>query len=280
MRLWVRRGALALGILLASATVAWAQPYRRVVALTSLTADILHRLDGQRLVGVPGSSLLEKQPELARLPKVSEGRVQPNLERIVALKPDVVIGASLFHEPTANRLQSLGIATHLVDVRRWEDLEAVTRQLAQLTATNPDPLLRLFRSLNAPKPARAREVLVLVSERPILTPNRDSWAGSMLERFHLRNLAADLQGRSPIAGYVTLSPEQVLRLDPEVLIVVGGPGENPLPRWQSQSFWRRLKAVRQGEVYALDYYGLVNPGSVEAIRQAALRLQAIAQGRR
>ncbi|MEN9207310.1 MAG: ABC transporter substrate-binding protein [Gloeomargarita sp. GMQP_bins_120] len=277
---WVRRGVLALGLVLAGATAVVGQPYRRIVALTSLTADMVHRLDRQRLVGVPGSSLLAQQPELARLPRVSEGRLQPSLERIVALQPDAVVGASAFHETTAQRLQSLGIATHLVDVRRWEDLETVTRQLAALTGTSPDPLLRLFRALPAPKPARHRRVLVLVSDRPILTPNRDSWAGSLLERFHLRNLAADLQGRSPFQGYITLSPEQVLRLDPEVLILVGGPGENPWPRWQSQSFWRRLQAVRQGQVYVMDYYGLVNPGSVAAIQQAARQLQAIAQGRR
>jgi iron complex transport system substrate-binding protein len=57
---------------------------QRVVALTSLSADILSRLDRQKLVGVPGGALLNNNPRLQGIPTISAGRAQPNLERIVA----------------------------------------------------------------------------------------------------------------------------------------------------------------------------------------------------
>ena len=55
----------------------------RVIALTSLSADILYRLDQTKLVGIAGSQLLAKNPGFAALPRMSEGRTPPNLEKIV-----------------------------------------------------------------------------------------------------------------------------------------------------------------------------------------------------
>jgi len=84
----------------------------RVVALTSLSADILQRLDASKLVGIPGSSLLEKDPRFADITPVSQGQTAPSLEKIIALKPDLVIGATGFHDQIAARLTELNIETY------------------------------------------------------------------------------------------------------------------------------------------------------------------------
>ncbi|MEO1764116.1 MAG: ABC transporter substrate-binding protein, partial [Cyanobacteria bacterium J06629_18] len=81
---------------------------KRVVALTSLSSDIIHRLDETKLVGIPGSRLLRQDERFKELPTVSEGRTQPNIEKIVALKPDLVIGAVGFHDQTFKKLKDLG----------------------------------------------------------------------------------------------------------------------------------------------------------------------------
>lgn len=250
----------------------------RVVALTSLTADILQRLDGSKLVGVPGSQLLANNPDFRNKVKVTEGRAQPNLERVLSLRPDLVIGAKGFHDQVAVRLQQSGISTELVDVDSWTALEQVTRDLASKVGANPEPLLSQYRALSLPKPSQSPSVIVIVSRQPILSPNRNSWAGAMLERFHLRNLAADIQGKAPVEGYITLSPERLLQLNPDTLIVVEF-GENVLAQLQNQSFWRNLKAVQQNKVYQMDYYGLVNPGSIDSIVKASQKLQEIVSGR-
>jgi iron complex transport system substrate-binding protein len=238
-------------------------------------ADITARMDRSKLVGIPSSGLLLTNPTFRDLPKVSEGRAQPNLERIIALKPDLVIGAKSFHDQVANRLNQLGIATDLVDVDSWEALEKVTRDLAVKLDVNPEPLLNQYRSLIISKPSQSRRVLVIVSSQPILSPNRDSWAGAMLDRFHLKNVVADLQGKSPFEGYVTLSSEKLLTINPDILIVVDG-GENTLQWFQNQSFWRNLKAVKDNQIYQFEYYGLVNPGSIDTIVKASEKLKAIA----
>ncbi len=282
-----RRGAvllfvagLALGSIPLPSMVAHSSPLankkpRRIVALTSLMADITARLDRSKLAGIPGSSLLLTNPNLRDLPKVSEGRAQPNLEKIIALKPDLVIGAKNFHEQVASRLNQLGIVTDLVNVDSWETLEKITKDLAIKLDANPEPLLNQYRTLIISKPNHNRRVLMIASRQPILSPNQKSWAGAMLDRFHLKNVAADLQGKSPFAGYVTLSTEKLLEINPDILIVVDA-GENTLQWFQNQSFWRNLQAVKNNQIYQFEYYGLVNPGSIDMIVKAGEKLKAIA----
>ncbi|MEO1377392.1 MAG: ABC transporter substrate-binding protein, partial [Cyanobacteria bacterium J06635_10] len=99
---------------------------KRVVALTSLSADIIHRLDATRLVGIPGSRLLRKDERFKELPTVSEGRTPPNIEKIVALKPDLVIGAVGFHDQTFKKLKDLGITTLASRTNSWDTLIKLT----------------------------------------------------------------------------------------------------------------------------------------------------------
>jgi iron complex transport system substrate-binding protein len=250
---------------------------QRVVALTSLSADIITRLDRTKLVGMPGSRLLNSDKQFEKVTRVSEGRSQPNLEKIVALKPDLVVGARGFHDQTAQKLEQLGIKTLLTDVDSWKTLEDLTKTLAQSLKSDPQPLLNQYKSVLSQPPDNPSSTLVLVSYQPILSPNKTSWCGDMLDRFNIKNLTAELQGNNSMQGYVSLSPEKILAANPDVLIVVET-GDKILEQFQSKPFWNQLKAVQNQRVYVFDYYGLVNPGSIDAIEKAASQLKQIASG--
>ncbi|QZZ21406.1 ABC transporter substrate-binding protein [Leptothermofonsia sichuanensis E412] len=249
-------------------------PVSRVVALTSLSADIIHRLDQSKLVGISGSRLLAKNPEFAKLTRVSEGQTPPNLEKIVALKPDLVVGATGFHDQILEKLNGMGIRTLATQVTGWRSLEDLTRTLAAEIQADPEPLLKSYQSFLAPTANQNASTLVLVSHQPILAPNKTSWAGDLLAQFQINNLIADLQGQSPMRGYVTLSPEKVLAADPEILILVD-PGDGTVEKLKSAPFWNKLKAVSRDRVYVFDYYGLVNPGSIDAIEKACQQLKQV-----
>ena len=83
----------------------------RIVAMTSLSADLLNKISSSSLVGIPGSSLFIKNKQFDNIPIISKGRMPPNLEKIISLEPDLVIGAQGFHDRTLSKLNSLGIDT-------------------------------------------------------------------------------------------------------------------------------------------------------------------------
>jgi iron complex transport system substrate-binding protein len=247
---------------------------RRVVALTPLSTDIVYQLDKTRLVGISGSKLLQKDERFKSLPTVSAEQAPPNLEKIVALKPDLVIGAAGFHDQTLSKLQQLKIQTLTTKVTTWQALEDLTTTLAQSLNADPQPLRDRYQQFFADIPPGNQTVLVLVSQQPILSPNKTSWAGDLLNRFQVNNLTADLQGNNPMRGYVTLSPEKILKQDPETILLVDN-GDNILDKFKAESYWKQLQAVKRNRVFVFDYYGLVNPGSISSIEKACTQLRKI-----
>ncbi len=250
---------------------------KRVVALSSLSADIISLLDKTKLVGISGSRLFKDDPRFKDIPRVSEGQNLPNLEKIVALKPDLVIGAEGFSNQPIQKLQQLGIPTLLTQIKKWESLAELTQKLAKLIDADPQPLLNRYQTFLADKPIQSHSTLLLVSRQPILAPNKNSWAGDLLAKFQAKNLVAELQGNNPIGGYVTLSAEKVLEANPEIIIVVqppqGGSKTELLESFKKEAFWQELQATKNNRVYAFDYYGLVNAGSIDAIEKACQNLK-------
>ena len=80
---------------------------KRVISLNSLGADIVSKLDNDSLVGIPGSSLLKKDDKFSDKEIVSEGRMPPSLEKIIKLKPSLVIGSEGFHDKILDKLSDL-----------------------------------------------------------------------------------------------------------------------------------------------------------------------------
>ena len=246
----------------------------KVVALTSLSADIIYRLDKTKLVGIPGSRLLRENAEISKLPQVSEGQTPPNLEKIIALKPDLVIGATGFHDQVLAKLKELGIKTMTSSITSWQSLEELTIAIATEIQADPTALIKSYQALISTKATKPESTLVLVSAQPILAPNKNSWAGDLLTKFQIENAAAELQGQSPQRGYITLSAEKILEANPKVLILVDF-GDGAINKLKEAPFWNKLDAVKGDRVYTLGYYGLVNPGSLDAIAEACKQLQAI-----
>jgi iron complex transport system substrate-binding protein len=243
----------------------------RVVALSSLSADIIHRLDKTKLVGITGSRLLNQNPELKAIDRVAEGRTPPNLEKILALKPDLVIGAKGFHDQTLKQIESSGIKVLATELDSWQGLTDLAQTLAAAIGADPQPLIKSYQGFITKSAQASGSVLVLAGDQPIMTPNRQSWTGDLLQQFGIKNVTAELQQDSPMRGYVTLSAEKVLQANPDVLIVVDT-GEG-IEKYKSAPFWKELNAVKNNRVHTFDYYGLVNAGSVGAIEQACAKLK-------
>ena len=118
-----------------------------------------------------------------------------------------------------------------------------------------------------------RRLCVIAGYQPILSPNKTSWTGDVLQRSGLTNLTADLQGESRQRGFVTLSPEKMLEVNPDRLILVDT-GDGTIEKYKASPFWSQLKAVQTNQVYTFDYYGLVNPGSLDSIEKAYQKLSS------
>ena len=244
----------------------------RIVALTSLSADLVQNLAPNKLVGVPGSRLIRGDKRFQGITPVSEERVPPNLETIVSLEPDLVIGAVGFHYQALQRLQELKVPTLAVEIKGWEELERLTQELAARLGADPKSLQNRYQACLTHSDQASQSILVLSGQAPILSPNKASWAGNMLTALGVKNVAAELQGDSPFEGYITLSPEKILKADPERIILIDT-ADGAIEALKTQDFWEQLSAVKQDQVHSFDYYGLVNPGSIGSVETACQKLK-------
>ena len=252
----------------------------KVITLTSLSTDIVSKISSKKLVAIPGSSLFRNNDEFINLPRISRGRTPPNLEKIVSLKPDLVIGTNGFHDKILGKLKDINIKTFSYKLTDWNSLEntidLISTKLGinDLDKSNEIINTNLKECMVAIKQNKKPNVAVLASIKPILSPNSKSWAGSLLQRFGLNSLTKDLDSKSEFSGYVNLSPEWLIKEDPDNLIIIQTRPGQYVDFAKSNPF-SNLKAVKSDRVYHFNYYGLINAGSLESINSACLKLRKI-----
>ena len=246
----------------------------RVVALTSLTADLINTISKDSLVGIPGSSILKKNKDFDSIPIVSSGRMPPDLEKILSLKPDLVIGAKGFHDRPLSKLNNLGISTLSTSISNLDDLDNLYKNLASKLKTKTKSLEEILGSCYSKNKNKNKNLVVLVSSKPILSPNKDSWAGNLISSFKFNNLASEITNKTEFKGYVNLSPEWLIKSQPENILVIKTPGSD-ISQYESINIWNKLEAVKNNKIYTFDYYGLINAGGIKAINKACQKLSSI-----
>ena len=252
------------------------QQAKRVVVLTPLAADLIYQLDKTKLVGVPNGRYTDiiAKSKFINFPRVGT-RSAINLEKIVSLKPDLVLGAEKIHDKILAKLQELKIPTIARNISSWQDLENQTTELAKLIGSNPKPILDKYQSCLGNIPNNQKTVLILLRAQPTSSPNKYSWAGNLLEKFKYKNLAADFQSGSRFKGFLTLSQEKILEANPDQLFIIESDNLNPND-FKKLPYWNKLKAVQNNQVYTFHHDGLITPISIDNIEETCKKLRQIA----
>jgi iron complex transport system substrate-binding protein len=251
------------------------QKSKRVVALTPLAADIIYNLDKTKLVGIPNGRYTDviAKTKFNNFPRVGTNTAI-NIEKIVSLKPDLVLGAEGFHDKVIAKLQELKIPTLVGKISSWQDLEDSTKQIAQQIGADPKPILDKYQSYTSNIPNNGKTVLVLLRAQPTSSPNKNSWAGNLLEKFKYKNLVTDLQGKGRFKGYITLSQEKILEANPEKLFIIESANLNPND-FKKLPYWSKLKAVQNNQVYVFHHDGLITPISIDSVEDVTKKLRAV-----
>ena len=247
---------------------------KRIISLNSLGADIVSKLDNDSLIGIPGSSLLKKQSKFSSKVIVSEGRMPPSLEKIIKLKPNLVIGSAGFHDKILDKIGKLNIETLKTDTKSINQLEILIRDLSNYLNKDPSNLKESIKNCYLNKSKYRGTAVILASTKPLLSPNSNSWAGKLLDRFNFDNISKNLESKTEFKGYVNLSPEIILKTKPSKIIVISFPGRNQNDL-SSEPIFKKVLSTYDSEIITFNYYGLINPGSLKTINKACEKLSNI-----
>lgn len=214
-----------------------AQPPARIVTLLpSLTETVCELQACDRLVGTDRFS---NWPERVKaLPKLG-GLEDAQLERIVALKPDLVLAASSAR--VIDRLEALGIKVLALEPRSLSDMQRVVGKVAAALGT-PEAGEALWRRIEAriaaaasrvPAGQRGQRVYFEVSSSPHAA-SESSFIGETLARLGMGNAVPGSLGPFP-----KLNPEYVVRAQPDIVMAP----QAELARMAQRPGWDRLRAL-------------------------------------
>ena len=219
-------------------------PQRIVSLLPSLAESVCALGACGHIVGVDRYTTWP--PALAQLPRLGGG-LDPNVEAVLALRPDVVLVSMASR--AVQRLEALGLKVIALEPRTHAEVREVLRTLAAMLALPPgqgaEPLWAqieqgLAQAARAvPPSARGQRVYFEASRGPYAA-GESSFIGETLARLGLVNIVPAALGPFP-----RLSPEYVVRADPDLLMGGRrslGDGSEPYPGWSA------LRAMQSGRV--------------------------------
>lgn len=230
-------------------TVRMMAPPARIVSVNPATTELLFAIGaGARLVG---RSKWDLAPDSAKyVPEVGDG-ISPNVEAILARRPDlVVLYASANNRAAAERLRAAGVRTVSLKIDLVEHFRRAAALLGRVTGDSArartvvdsvDASLERARRATAGLPPRT--VFWHVWDAPIITIGGGSYMTELVTAAGGRNIYGDMPDVSP-----QISMEDLLRRDPDVILAE----PNAAKRLAADPAWRRLRAVRTGRLLAVD----------------------------
>lgn len=255
-------------------TLNFPQPPQRIVSLLPSLTETVCALDQcHRLVGVDRYS--NYPASVQRLPKVGGG-LDPSVESVVALRPDVVVMS--VSSRAGARLEALGIKVVALEPKTHADVQRVLRTMAQLLGVPEDNARQVWRVTDAAvsaaaqsltPQARGARVYFEVSRGPY-GAGESSFIGETLARLGVKNVIPASLGPFP-----RLNPEFVVRANPDLIMMGNRSMQTSVP----YPGWDTIKAVREQRICVYgpdDSDTVVRPGPrmAEAARLMAQCLNA------
>ncbi|AYM96042.1 ABC transporter substrate-binding protein [Acidovorax sp. 1608163] len=252
--LWVIAILIVLGLLMAGLAraqpvqvtddrgraVTLSRPPQRIVSLLPSLTETICALDQcHRLVGVDRYS--NYPASVQKLPKVGGG-LDPNIEAIVALRPDVVVMS--VSSRAGERLEALGVKVVTLEPKTHADVQRVLGTMARLLGQPDDAARKVWRVIDAAVSAAAQSlapearntrVYFEVSRGPY-GAGESSFIGETLTRLGVKNIVPVSLGPFP-----RLNPEFVVRANPDLIMMGNRSMQNMVP----YPGWDTIKAVRE-----------------------------------
>ncbi len=222
-----------------------AAPQRIVSLLPSLTETVCVLGRCERLVGVDRYS---NWPASVQSVPVVGGGLDPSIERIVSLKPDLVLAAGSTRG--AERLEALGLKVLRLEPRNHADAQRVFMAVGQALHLSEGDVQRAWQRIEAEvntevgglsPAARSMRVYVEVSPTPH-GASESSFIGETLQRMGVGNI---LPGR--LGPFPQVNPEFVVLAQPDVILV----GDSSRDSLLKRPGWSRLSAIQQRRVCVL-----------------------------
>jgi iron complex transport system substrate-binding protein len=252
---------------------------RRIVCLTEETTETLYLLGEQdRIVGISGFTV--RPPRARREKPRIAAFTSARIERIVELKPDLVLGFSDLQADIAAQLIRAGIEVHVFNQRSVEEILGFIGMLGGMVDAQPraDALIAaLQEGLDQARAAAARlprrpRVYFEEWDQPLISGIR--WVAELVAIAGGEDCFPELSTQSLAAARIIADPMEVVRRAPDVMIASWCGKKFNAARVNERAGWEAMPAVRNGRLSEIKSCDILQPGPA-ALTDGLRQLQRI-----
>jgi len=234
-------------------------PAKRIISLAPhITESLFAAGAGDKIIGVVAYS---DYPEAAKKILRVGGYPTVDIERIVALKPDLIIAwASGNKTKQVEKLRSLGLTVFISEPRNLKDIASTIQRFGKLAGTSDiaekqyDTFTEHYESLKKRYSNKEPvKVFYQIWNQPLMTISGDHLISHLIELCGGKNVFSDLKALTPI-----VSLESVIASESEV-IVSGGMGKAHSDWLNEWKRWPTVPAVQNNQLY------YINPDLVQRV---------------
>ena len=250
----------------------------RAVSLAPSTTEILFALGlDDEIVGV--SQFCNYPPRALTKERIGTFS-QPNVEKILLLKPDIVFCTGLEQAPVITKLRQLNLKVCVSDPSNFGELFDSMREMGRLVgreaqaAALVEGMKRVIEEMNSqvkPVPQEKRpKVFVEIWHSPLTTAGKGSFVDELIMTAGAFNIAYDT-GKA----YGYFSPEQVIKRNPDYIILAYMNKEDPMRLSKGRFGWDSISAVKNDHVWGdIDPDLFLRPGPrlIEGLKEIHKRL--------
>lgn len=250
----------------------------RIISLAPNLTEILFKLGvGEQIIGV---TVHCTYPPEAKEKEIIGDFIRPNLEKIVKLKPDLIVAEKWPSSKTVSQLRQFGLrVVDPVSPRSLKEIYTIIRTMGQIVEKNKEAKqlitdmkkrIKIVRE-KGNKITRRPSVYVEI-DLPSWTIGKQSFVNEALNICGADNLFADIQKRALLA-----SKETIIARNPEIILSFSANSK----RISERPGWTSIRAVRNGNIiddFDQDIISHGNHRLVEAIEQLQIRFINILNG--
>ncbi|HHD2788594.1 heme ABC transporter substrate-binding protein IsdE [Clostridium perfringens] len=233
-----------------------------VVATSVAVTEILDEL-GVKVSGVPTSSY--DLPESTKDAVKVGNPMNPDLEIIKSLNPDVVVSVDTLGEDYKKLFTDNNIPSEFIDLTTLEGLKTSISTLGE-RFNKTEKANEILNELkvkedefsNLSKEEKKNVLLVFAAPGSMMIATPSSYIGNLVDKVGANNIVKD--DKKPFVSY---SNEEIVKLNPDmVLVMTHGMPEQAKKmaeeKFASDQAWSRIEAVKEGKVYYLEngYFGM------------------------
>ena len=211
----------------------------RIISLSPALTELVCQLGCEKQL--IGRSDVCNYPESVKKIPVAGRFADPNVEKVIAMKPTVLITNDLINPNLCKTFEKHGIKTLMLKCRNIKEYSECVRRLSielNVPQAGDIELARITKEMSKKRKALPLKVLWVIWDSPLMVAGKNSLPDEVIRLAGAENVASQVP-----QAYFKCSFDWLLEQRTDVIIWSASPNG-----WKNHRFWKKMKAVRENKL--------------------------------